>query len=632
MTLSGLVEARAQAQPQAMALLSPGGTALTYADLWQQTQALADALRAVGATAGMPVATVLPNGTDAAITFLATASRTTCVPLNPRLAADEVRFFLQDTGARFIIVDKSLDTAASEIAQELGLTVLEIDGAAQHPGETRDWLAGVKPARLRPAPPLQADTALILHTSGTTSKPKLVPLLHRNLIASALNIARCLQLQPTDRCLNVMPLFHIHGLVGVLLASLAAGSSVVCTPGFNESRFIDWLAEFQPTWYSAVPTIHQRVASLSAPYRDRAAAHRFRFIRSSSAALPPATMRKLEEGMGAPVIEAYGMTEASHQMASNPLPPGLRKPGSVGVSAGAELAVMDEKGNLLEADELGEIVIRGPGVIAGYGGDPSQNAAAFSGGWFRTGDLGRIDGDGYLFLAGRLKEIVNRGGEKVSPREIDEALLEHADVGQAAAFGVPHPTLGEDLVAAVVPSPGSTPEVAALRQFLFGRLAAHKVPSNLIFVPEIPKGPTGKVQRNTLYSRLGHLLVQTGGAASSELEHALEAIFRAILGIGPTGVHANFFALGGDSLTGVRVVTAINRAYGIQLGATVLFHHPTIAELVPVIEQAKAAEHNELADLRDEIDAMTDEEVERALAEDDSVPPADPLGKDNVNR
>ena len=502
----------------------------------------------------------------------------------------------------------------------MGLTVLEIDGAAQHAGERRDWLAAVKPGGPRTAPPLQGDTALILHTSGTTSKPKLVPLLHRNLIASALNIASRLQLQPADRCLNVMPLFHIHGLVGVLLASLAGGSSVVCTPGFSEARFIDWVAEFQPTWYSAVPTIHQRVASLSSQYRNRAPTHRFRFIRSSSAALPPATLRKLEEGMGAPVIEAYGMTEAAHQMASNPLPPGLRKPGSVGVSAGADLAVMDENGNLLEADRLGEIVIRGPGVMAGYGGDRAQNAAAFSVGWFRTGDLGRIDHEGYLFLAGRLKEIVNRGGEKVSPREVDEALLEHADVGQAAAFGVPHPTLGEDLVAVVVPSPGSSPEVAALRQFLFGRLAPHKVPSTLIFVEEIPKGPTGKVQRNTLHSRLGHLLLQTGAAAATDLERALEAIFRAILGSDPFGVHANFFALGGDSLTGVRVVTAINREHGIQLGPTVLFHHPTIAELVAVIERAKAAEHTELAHLKDEIDAMTDEDVERALAEDGTSP------------
>lgn len=336
--------------------------------------------------------------------------------------------------------------------------------------------------------------------------------------------------------------------------------------------------------------------------------------------------------MGAPVIEAYGMTEAAHQMASNPLPPGLRKPGSVGVSAGADLAVMDEKGSLLEPDKLGEVVIRGPGVIAGYGGDGSQNAAAFTAGWFRTGDLGHIDHEGYLFLAGRLKEIVNRGGEKVSPREVDEALLEHADVGQAAAFGVPHPTLGEDLVAVVVPSSGSSPEVGALREFLFGRLAAHKVPSNIVLVEEIPKGPTGKVQRNTLYSRLGHLLVQTGAGATTDLERSLEAIFRAILGSGPIGVHGNFFALGGDSLTGVRAVAAINREHGIQLGATALFHHPTIAELVAVIERAQAAEHHELAHLRDEIDAMTDEDVERALAEDDSTRAADPADDDNGNR
>lgn len=617
MNLSTFIEHRAQEQPQAIALLSPGGPALTYSELWEQTRALADALRALGAGPGTPVATLLPNGTDAAITFLGAASQATCVPLNPRLAADEIRFYLQDTQAQFIIIDKSLNSPGNQAAHELGLTVLEIDGCAQRPGERRDWLAAVQPGR-RASSQLQGDIALVLHTSGTTSKPKLVPLSHRNLIASAQNIAGHLQLQPADRCLNVMPLFHIHGLVGVLLASLAGGANVVCTTGFSEATFIDWVTEFHPTWYSAVPTIHQRVASLAREYRNRAPAHRFRFIRSSSSALSPATMRQLEEGIGSPVIEAYGMTEAAHQMASNPLPPGLRKPGSVGVSAGASLAVMDENGGFLEAGKPGEVMIHGPGVIAGYGGDQNANTTAFRSGWFRTGDLGYIDNEGYLFLAGRIKEIVNRGGEKVSPREIDESLLEHADVAQAAAFGVPHPTLGEDLAVAVVRRPGSTLEAPALRRFLFARLAAHKVPSSIVLVEEIPKGPTGKVQRNTLYGRLGHLLAPTGNAPTTNLERSIESTFRAVLGGGPIDVQANFFALGGDSLTGVRVVAAINREHGIQLAATVLFHHPTISELVQVIEREKALEANELEDMAGEIDAMTDEDVERALTEDDA--------------
>lgn len=607
MTLSKLLEARAQEQPDAIALLAPERLPVTYAGLWQQVQALADALASAGAMPGTPVATVLPNGPEAAIAFLGVAARATCVPLNAALPAEEMRFYLEDTRARFVILGKNVDSPVRQTVRDLGLTVIEIEASSAQLARSPDWLHA--------SPPAQSDVALILHTSGTTSKPKLVPLTQANLMASARNIAKGLALQPADRCLNVMPLFHIHGLVGVLLASLAAGSSVVCTRGFSAATFLDWLEEFQPTWYSAVPTIHQVVASLADRYRSRLPRHRFRFIRSSSAALSPATMRGLEAGTGAPVIEAYGMTEASHQMASNPLPPGIRKPGSVGLPAGAEIAIMDDRGNLLAADQIGEVVIRGPGVMAGYGGEAGTNSSAFTHGWFRTGDLGRLDQGGYLFITGRLKEIVNRGGEKVSPREVDEALLDHDEVAQAAAFGVPHPTLGEDLVAVVVRKSGSRIEGPALREFLFARLAGHKIPSSIIFVDEIPKGSTGKVQRSTLHKRLGHLLAADFTAATTDVERSLEATFRAILRTDSIGMYDNFFALGGDSLSGMQAVAAINKEHGIELVATALFHHPTIAELAGVVEQAKATERGGTAELMREIASMSDEDVERALAE-----------------
>ncbi|MEO8443559.1 MAG: AMP-binding protein [Gammaproteobacteria bacterium] len=618
MNLSSLVEARDREQPDALALLGPDQPSLSYAELWREVRSLADALGRVGAMPGSPVATVLPNGPDAAVSFLGVAARAACVPLNPGLAADELRFYLGDTRARIVIVDKALKGPASETAQELGLTVIEIDTSAPRTGKPRNWLATVTPGRSGDRVPdrVGSDVALILHTSGTTSKPKLVPLTHANLLASARNIARGLQLESADRCLNVMPLFHIHGLVGVLLASLAGGSSIVCTRGFSEATFVDWVAEFQPTWYSAVPTIHQAVAALADGYRSRLPGHRFRFIRSSSAALPPATLRMLEAGTGAPVIEAYGMTEAAHQMASNPLPPGVRKPGSVGISAGAELAIMDAQGSFPGVDEIGEVVIRGPGVMAGYGGDAGVTAAAFTAGWFRTGDLGRLDPDGYLFLVGRLKEIVNRGGEKVSPREVDEALLEHPGVAQAAAFGIPHPTLGEDLVAVVVPRGGASPGVPELREFLFARLAGHKIPSTIILVDEIPTGPTGKVQRSTLHGRLMHLFAAAFAPAGTDTERAIEATIRRILGCGAIGLHDNFFALGGDSLTGVQIVAAINREHAVELPPTALFHHPTIVELARVVGDARAASRGATAELEREIDAMSDEDVLRALAEE----------------
>jgi acyl-CoA synthetase (AMP-forming)/AMP-acid ligase II len=294
----------------------------------------------------------------------------------------------------------------------------------------------------------------VLHTSGTTSRPKQVPLTNANLCHSACNIRRALELTANDRCLNVMPLFHIHGLAAAVLASLASGASIVCTPGFYAPRFFEWVAEFQPTWYTAVPTMHQAILARAGGETRPSS---LRFIRSCSAALPPQVMAELERFFSVPVIESYGMTEAAHQMASNPLPPEKRKPGSVGRAAGPEVAIMDDAGRLATAGETGEIVIRGPNVMAGYAGNPAANESAFRGGWFRTGDQGRLDEEGYLYISGRTKEIINRGGEKISPREIDEALLEHPAVKESAVVASPDETRGEIVKAFVILAPGRTP-------------------------------------------------------------------------------------------------------------------------------------------------------------------------------
>jgi acyl-CoA synthetase (AMP-forming)/AMP-acid ligase II len=345
--------------------------------------------------------------------------------------------------------------------------------------------------------------ALVLHTSGTTSRPKLVPLSHANLCASAGHIAASLALTPADRCLNIMPLFHIHGLIAALLSSLSAGASVACTAGFNALQFFSQMREFVPNWYTAVPTMHQAVAARASHHRDVIAAHPLRLIRSSSASLPPQVMADVEAAFGAPVIEAYGMTEAAHQMASNPLPPRPRKPGSVGLPAGPEVAIMSESGELLAADAVGEVVIRGPNVTAGYRNNAQANAQAFTNGWFRTGDQGRLDAEGYLWLTGRLKEIINRWGEKISPREVDEVLMDHPAVAQAVTFALPHDKLGEDVAAAVVCKQGASVSERDLQKFAGERLAAMKVPRRIVFLAEIPKGATGKLQRIGLARVLG---------------------------------------------------------------------------------------------------------------------------------
>ncbi len=344
--------------------------------------------------------------------------------------------------------------------------------------------------------------ALVLHTSGTTSRPKIVPLISANVVASARNIAGTLDLSPEDRCLNVMPLFHIHGLIAAVLSSISAGAAISCTTGFDALRFFGWLDEVKPTWYTAVPTMHQAILCRAPRNAEIVKRAKLRFVRSSSASLPVPVFRKLEETFGCPVIEAYGMTEAAHQMASNRLD--LQKPGTVGPAGGPEVAIMSETdGAILPQGEVGEIVIRGPNVTPGYRGNDKANADAFTDGWFRTGDQGDMDEDGYVTIRGRLKEIINRGGEKVSPREVDDVLMEHPAVAQVVTFAVPHDKLGEDVAAAVVPVDGQEIDPKELREFAAKSLAAFKVPRTIKVLDEIPKGATGKLQRIGLAEKLG---------------------------------------------------------------------------------------------------------------------------------
>ena len=330
-----------------------------------------------------------------------------------------------------------------------------------------------------------------------------MPLSQANVTKSADNIATALELSRRhDRGLNVMPLFHIHGLIAGLLAPLSRGGTVFCTPGFNALKFFAWMEEAKPTWYTAVPTMHQAILTRAGHNREVIARHPLRFIRSSSSSLPPQVIAELEAMFDAPVIEAYGMTEAAHQMASNPLD-GVRKPGSVGLAAGPEVGDHGRGGRLLGAGEIGEIVIRGENVTAGYENNPKANAEAFANGWFRTGDQGVIDADGYVSLTGRLKEIINRGGEKISPREVDEVLMDHPAVLQVVTFAMPHDKLGEDVAAAVVLREGASATEQELRAFVSQRLAAFKMPRKILFLDEIPKGATGKLQRIGLAQKLG---------------------------------------------------------------------------------------------------------------------------------
>ncbi len=493
----------ATAADDAPALLAPGRAPLTHGALRALQQRTRDALRRAGVAREDRVAIVLDNGPEMAAAFVAIACSAASAPLNPAYRAEEFEFYLSDLCARLLVVAQGSTSPAIAVAKRLGVKVAELVVADGAPAGAFELHAEAAPAPAAERDPAPEDVAMVLHTSGTTSRPKIVPLTQANLAASAQHIARTLAFTAADRGLNIMPLFHIHGLMAGVLAPLSAGSSVCCTPGFDALKFFAWMDEAAPTWYTAVPTMHQAIVARAARNREVIARHPLRFIRSSSSSMPPQVIRELEEAFGAPLIESYGMTEAAHQMASNPLPPAPRKPGSVGIAAGPEVAVMDEAGRLLPRGETGEIVIRGANVTPGYENNDKANAEAFVDGWFRTGDQGVIDADGYLSLTGRLKEIINRGGEKISPREVDEILMDHPAVAQVVCFGMPHAKLGEDVAAAVVLRDGQQATERELQQFVAARAADFKVPRKILILAEIPKGATGKLQRIGLAAKLG---------------------------------------------------------------------------------------------------------------------------------
>jgi acyl-CoA synthetase (AMP-forming)/AMP-acid ligase II len=498
-TLTDLLENGAA---EASAIGAPGRKALSYAGLRALTERTIAGINDLGAGRGDAVAIVLPNGPEMAAAFVAIGAGAVTAPLNPAYTADEFEFYLDDLDAKLLVVQAGDDTPAVAAAGKLGIPVARLEADPGAPaGEFT--LSGDKAKASNGGPATAEDVALVLHTSGTTARPKIVPLTHANVCASASHIAESLALTTADHCLNVMPLFHIHGLIAALLSSLYAGASITCTPGFNALKFFGWLDEIKPSWYTAVPTMHQAILGRAGRNEASVAAAKLRFIRSSSASLPPQVMTELEATFGAPVIEAYGMTEAAHQMASNPLPPRERKAGSVGVAAGPEIAVMGPDNALLPASGIGEIVIRGPNVTAGYQNNPDANAKSFTNGWFRTGDQGVMDDEGYLRITGRLKEIINRGGEKISPREVDEVLMDHPAVAQAVTFAIPHDKLGEDVAAAIVFKDGASATEAEVRSFAREQLADMKVPRTIVFLDEIPKGATGKLQRIGLAEKLG---------------------------------------------------------------------------------------------------------------------------------
>ncbi len=618
-TLFELIKLHTAQQGEAPALLAPERTPLSYTQLDRQIKTTVATLRQLGIGQHDRVALLLPNGPEMAVALLATSYAAIGAPLHPGYTAAEFEFYLTDLAATAVIVAADLDSPVRAVAQALDIPLIE----AGCVGETAGLFTLAPRSAIKKssratgeAPPQPDDVALLLHTSGSTARPKLIPLSQRNLCASALQIAETLQLTATDRCLNVMPLFHIHSLVGALLTTLVAGSSIVCTPGFDPDTFATWLETFQPTWYTAVPTIHQTILTQAIRTAATPRCASLRFIRSSSAPLPATVMAELERIYQVPVIEAYGMTETAGQICSNPLPPGQRKAGSVGRAAGPEVAIMAAESNrLLAPGECGEIVVRGASVMTGYANGHNAMPAALCQGWFRTGDQGYFDGDNYLFINGRLKEVINRGGEKVAPREVDDTLLRHPAVAQAVTFGVPHATLGEDVNAAVVLQKGSVTTERDLRYFAFSQVASYKVPTQIVIVPAIPQGASGKLQRSALAAMLADKLHHDFVAPVGPIAQLVAHTWAEVLGQRSIGMFDNFFALGGNSLLAIQVLSRIFHRTGVELLPSHLFAASTVAEIATLIADRwrERTEGKVLLALLDEMEMLSAEEVRQLL-------------------
>jgi acyl-CoA synthetase (AMP-forming)/AMP-acid ligase II len=493
-------------EAERIAIADQSGSGVTYAELRRLIRQTHCFLVNEGVQKTDVVATALKNDPQTAILFLALASYCRVAPLNPAYRAVEIEFALRDVSARVVITAGDLPEAAMA-AEACGVDLVRMCRVVPHGYDlAKESAQRIGAARAGVEPPGPDDIALLLHTSGTTARPKQVALTHRNLYLSTRGVLDALQLGREDRCLLVMPLFHVHGLVAGLLATMGAGATVYCPPGFRATAFFSWLGSSQATWYTAVPAMHQAILSRAQCNKDILARHRLRFIRSASSMLYPQLLELLEATFGVPVLNAYGMTEAAHQIASTRLPAGGSEGAasrtSVGYSSGPVVAVLNSKNEMAACGERGEVVLRGEQIVGAYLSPATANETAFWNGWFRTGDEGFLDADGALTLTGRLKEIINCGGEKVSPLEVEEALLLEPAVAEAVVFSVPHPILGEEVGAAVVLEDNAEVGERALLDAVAQRLARHKVPRSIRFVEEIPKGATGKIQRIGMAERL----------------------------------------------------------------------------------------------------------------------------------
>jgi acyl-CoA synthetase (AMP-forming)/AMP-acid ligase II len=509
-TIGARIRLQAELHPERVAIIGSDFAPLSYRELQRQLDDVRERLGAAGFGPDARIAVGLTNSAESALTILAIACSMTAIPLDPKLTAGEIERCLLNARPNAVIVPRDVSTAARRVAQGQGIPLIEAL-PAQGGRLCLDFMApGIGAA----SPPWEPDPdapAYILHTSGTTAEPNLVPFSHRNALASAERIEAWFGLTRRDRCLNVSPVYYSHALTTTVVPPLLTGGSVAFpTSSFNVD-IGEWFGSLEPTWYSAGPTLHLAVMEKAQLQANARTMHCLRFISSAGARLPTEVQRGLEDVLGIPVLEHYGSSETA-QISANMPPPGASKAGTCGRPWPDTIKIVDEDGRSLAVGEPGEILVRGPSVMSGYINAPELNRSVLRDGWYRTGDLGSLDAEGFLSLHARKRELINRGAEKIAPIEIDHALMRHPEVAEAAAYAVPHPRLGEDIAAAVVLRPGATVTPVELRAFLAEQLAMFKIPRRITIVDRLPKGITGKVQR----AGLGEIMSQRPNNASPD--------------------------------------------------------------------------------------------------------------------
>jgi len=620
-TIPQLLVAQAETLGSRTALTAADGTAVSYAELAASVDRLVTTLEARGVGRSSRLAVVLPNGFDVAVGLLAASSAAVAVPLPPQAQADEYRVWFRAGRVTHLLSCAQAAPAARHVAATLRLPLIELEPTLAGPSATAaDWNQwGGSPrrwARLRACheqrdkhdlprssaepraaarPAAAHDVAVVLMTSGSTGIPKRVPLTHANLLAGAASVADSLDLGPADRVLVMWEQYHVGGLVDLLLAPLVSGGTACLAGSFDAGRFFELLETHRPTWFQGVPTTLRELvvhAGLAGRLAGRlTAGGTLRFLRSVAAPLPPALMRDLEAAFGVPVIQTFGMTEAAPLITTNRLPPGIRKPGSTGTPAGCAVAVLDAAGELLPVGTPGEVAVRGPNLFAGYEDDPETNARSFRGGWFLTGDVGRFDSDGFLFLTGRVKEMINRGGEKIAPAEVEEVAVRHPAVAEAAAFAIPHPTLGEDVGLAVVPHEATPIDRAAIRNHIAGQLSRFKVPAVVLVLDTLPRCPIGKIRRRELAElAAAHVAsrppVPLGTEPADDLLVAgLADLWALHLDLPTVGPDDDFEILGGDSLSRIRLVLAVESLCGVRFPEAVAASVSTVRTMAVAIHR-----------------------------------------------